>query len=175
MSYTFICTPEKYWYLKINTIEQLMEYWNTVFNPKLKEALDTIVQTKEFGKGQNHCNVLQILIELTARKEQITFEEAYEKIVYEYRIGQYQALYNGKTIYINRNMGWNTASKETEQFIHKHNFEFPVMKKDRLKIEQFPMGTHFYVFIDGVQLRKGENLKFDSYEEAYEYANQYLN
>ena len=42
MSYTFICTPEKEWYLKIKNIEELLDYWNVVFNPKMEQALLTI-------------------------------------------------------------------------------------------------------------------------------------
>lgn len=174
MSYTFICTPQKVWYLKISSVEQLLEYWQNVFNPRLKKALDTIKDTKEYGRTMQHCDAYQMLIGETARGEQLTFEEAYEKIVYNHRIGQYQAIYNGKTIYINKNFGWNVEPKKVEQFVHKNNFDFPVMSEDRLKIEQFPMGTHFYVFIDGVQLRKNENLKFDSYQEAFEYAKEYI-
>ena len=63
---------------------------------------------------------------------------------------------------------------KTEQFVHKTNFEFPIMSKDRLKIEKFPLGRHFYVFIDGVQIRQNENLKFNTYEEALSFAKKYL-
>ena len=174
MSYTFICTPEKEWWLKIAKIEDLLDYWNEVFNPRLKQALDTIRETKEFGKNMQHADAFQLLIGLTARGEHIDFDEAYEKIVYETRTAQYQCILNNKTIYINKKFGWNTEKKVAEQFIHKNNFEFPIMKQDKLKIEQFPMGTHYYVFIDGVQLRKDENLKFNSYDEAYNFAQQYI-
>lgn len=81
---------------------------------------------------------------------------------------------DGNTIYINKNFGWNVADKEIEQFIHKNNFDFPIMKSEKIKIKQFPMGVHFYVFIDGVQLRQKDNLKFDSYQEAFEFAQKYI-
>lgn len=47
MSYTFICTPEKEWYLKIKNIEELLDYWNIVFNPKMEQALLTIVEKQK--------------------------------------------------------------------------------------------------------------------------------
>lgn len=174
MSYTFICTPQKEWWLKITNVEQLLDYWENVFNPRLKRALNTIENTKEYGKTMQHCDIFQMLIGTTARAEHLTYEEAYNKIVYEHRIGQYQALCDKNAIYINKNFGWNILDKETEQFIHKNNFDFPVMKSERIKIEQFPMGTHFYVFIDGVQLRQKDNLKFNTYEEAYSFAKNYI-
>lgn len=175
MSYTFICTPEKNWYLKIDSIEQLLDYWNCVFTPKMKKALDTLDETKEFGRDPvRHADILQSLIGFTSRGESISYKDAYSQILCDSKVKQYQALCNGKTIYVNKNMGWNVEYKKVEQFVHKNNFEFPVMQRERLNIEKFPMGIHFYVFIDGVQLRKDDNLKFDSYDEAFEYAQKYL-
>lgn len=169
MSYTFIYT-EKKWYLKITTVEQLLVYWENVFNPKMKKALDTIETTREFGKGMQHADEIQAAIGITARVEKLSYKEAYEKIIYNHRISQYQALCEKNEIYINKKMGWNCISHKTEQFVHKTGFEFPQMDLDKLVIKQFPMGKHYYVFIDGVQLRKNENLKFNSYDEAYEFA-----
>lgn len=174
MSYTFICTKDKEWWLKINTVEQLLDYWNKVFNPKLKEALDNIKDTKEFGRGMKHCDAIQSMIGFMARGEKLTYEEAYEKILFDTKIAQYQALDYGKAVYINKKLGWNCDSKEAEQCVHKQRFEFPVMNKDKLKIERFPLGKHYYVFIDGVQLRQGENLKFNSYKEAEDFAKNYI-
>lgn len=174
MSHTFVCTKEKEWYLKISSVEELLEYWNNVFNPTMEEALATLPQTREFGRGMNHCNTLQLLIGQTARGELVSNEEAYQIIASDMKIAQYQAILNGDTVFVNKKMGWNAFPKEVEQFVQKQTFDFPIMKKDKLKIEQFPLGTHYYVFIDGVQLRKEENLKFQSYEEAYEFAQQYL-
>lgn len=174
MSHTFVCTKEKEWYLKLSSVEELLDYWNNVFNPKMEEALQTISDTKEFGKEMRHCDTLQLLIGQTARGELVSYEEAYQTIASDMKIGQYQAILNGDTVFVNRKMGWNSSPKEVEQFVHKQTFDFPLMKKDRLKIKQFPLGTHYYVFIDGVQLRKDENLKFNTYEEALHFAEEYL-
>lgn len=174
MSYTFICTKDNEWYLKISNIEQLLDYWNTIFNPKLKNAIETILDTKEWGKGVGHCDNLQMLIGFKAKSNHMTYEEAFEEITHDTRIAQYQALSNNKNIYINSKMGWNTEQKEVDQFVHKKDMNFPVMKSEKIKIKQFPMGTHYYVYIDGVQLRKGDKLKFNSYDEAYNYAKSYV-
>lgn len=93
-----------------------------------------------------------------------------------YRGNMYQqtGTYEAKIkVYIRNTWDW-LHPKDTEQFVHKNSFEFPIMEKERIKIEQFPMGKHFYIFIDGVQLRKNENLKFDSKQEALKFAQEYL-
>ena len=80
MSYTFVCTPHKEWYLKISTLEDLLAYWKTIFNPQIKEAYETMLETKEFGCGMNHSTALQTAIGLTARGEGISLKAAYEKL-----------------------------------------------------------------------------------------------
>jgi len=174
MSYTFICTPHKEWYLKISTLEDLIKYWKVIFNPQIKEAYETIFETKEFGHGMNHSTALQTAIGLTARGEVISLKAAYEKIMYDNRINQYQAICDGHTIFINDKLGWSTESKEVEQFVHKTEMKFPIMDPDKIQVKQFPMGKHFYVFVDGVQLRQKENVKFNSYEEALNYAKEFV-
>lgn len=52
--------------------------------------------------------------------------------------------------------------------------EFPIMKKEKIKITKFPMGNHFYVYIDGVQIRRGKDLKFNTYKTAYDFALKYV-
>lgn len=174
MSYTFICTPEKEWYLKIKNIEELLDYWNIVFNPKMEQALLTINNTKEFGKGNKHCNEYQMMIGLKSKNCHKLYEDVYKDIIYDVRKQQYQALIKDGTIYINKEMGWNSEPKITEQFIHKNTIEFPIMKKEKIKITKFPMGNHFYVYIDGVQIRRGKDLKFNTYETAYDFALKYV-
>ena len=174
MSYTFICTENNEWWLKISTVEQLLEYWNNIFNPKIKEALDGIRKTKEFGRGLNHCDAIQAAIGFMSRGEKISYEEAYKKILFDTRLEQYKVINEGNQVYVNKKLGWNSDKKVVSQFVHKKEFEFPVMKKENIKIERFPLGKHFYAFIDGVQIRQGENLKFNSYKEAEEFANKYV-
>ena len=37
------------------------------------------------------------------------------------------------------------------------------------------MGNHYYAYIDDVQVRDGDKLKWDSYDEAYSYASSLVN
>ena len=36
------------------------------------------------------------------------------------------------------------------------------------------MGTHWYAYLGDMQIRDNDKLKWDSYEEAYEYAQQFI-
>lgn len=174
MSYTFVCTPHKEWYLKISTLEDLLAYWKTIFNPQIKEAYETMLETKEFGCGMNHSTALQTAIGLTARGEGISLKAAYEKLEHDNKINQYQAICNNNVVFINNKLGWTTEQREAEQFVHKVEMKFPVMKLEKIEVKQFPMGKHYYAFVDGVQLKQGERVKFDSYKEAFNFAKEFV-
>lgn len=174
MSYTFICTPQKTWWLKLTTMEQLQEYWKQVFDPKMQQTLSTISDTREYGNGQHHCDNLHDLIGVLAQHKRVSFTDSHSQVLLDMRTSQEQALRKHGTIYINRDLGWNVGSKEVEQFVHRNSFDFPVMKADRVKIERFPYGTHYYVFIDGVQLRCGNDVKFATEQEALKFAQKYI-
>ena len=153
----------------------MIAYWKNVFEPSLQKAYGTMHKTKEYGNGVHHCNELQMMIGSLAGMRRISRKEAYGTILHDYETGQRQAIDDGKIVYVNKNFGWHAReyTMETKQFVHKTNFEFPRMEKDRIEIKQFPMGKHFYVFIDGVQLWDDDNVKFDSREEAESFAEWY--
>lgn len=48
------------------------------------------------------------------------------------------------------------------------------MKLEKIEVKQFPMGKHYYAFVDGVQLKQGERVKFDSYKEAFNFAKEFV-
>lgn len=133
--FTFICTPDKHWFLKITTIEELLEYWK-VFNNIIHEALDTINQTKEFGKGMYHATYLQSVIGVRARARKQSYKEAFEDITLDTRKSQYQALLEHSAVYVNRNMSWSIDDdRQTEQFIHKSEFQFPLMSNSIVQLK----------------------------------------
>ena len=77
-------------------------------------------------------------------------------------------------VFINDKLGWATEQREAEQFVHKVEMKFPVMKLEKIEVKQFPMGKHYYAFVDGVQLKQGERVKFDSYKEAFNFAKEFV-
>lgn len=175
MSYTFVYS-EGAWYLKISDLEGLQQYWEE-FSKKIQQETSTIIETKEYGHGMNHATAIQMAIVMKARNvgDFVSNEEASHDILCDTRKMQYQAVISGRDVYVNRNFGWNAVPKKAEQFVHKSEFSFPRMLDNLVKIEKFPMGQHYYLFIDGVQIRRNEEeLKFDSYDEARAYADKYV-
>ena len=55
-------------------------------------------------------------------------------------------------------------------FVRRKELIFPDFKKDDIRIKQFPGGEHYYAYIGDMQVRDGNTLKWDSYQDAYEMA-----
>ena len=172
MSYTFVYTKKDGWWLKISTIEQLLEYWK-VYDGIFTNASERIKTTKEFGRGMNHANEVECSIGFHARSNKLLLDEAAHEMLCDLKKEQYKALIEHGAIYINRKNGWNMIHRNGEQFVHKSELKFPNFKTGDIKIEKFPVGTHYYLYIDGVQIRDGDKLKWDSYQEAAEFAEQF--
>lgn len=175
MSYTFIYTAKDGWWLKITDIEQLFNYWNEVFNPAIQKEIEGIKDTKTFGRGWNHATIIQHLIAIAAKDNMTSYEETGEDFLFDARKAQFKAFNEKGVIYINKNLGWNTGPYTAEQFVHKNDLVFPSIF-GKIKIEQFPDGSHYYTYIDDVQLKfnDGSPAKFNTYKEANEFAEKIM-
>ena len=75
-------------------------------------------------------------------------------------------------IYINRVGGYHGYYKDSKEngFVRRKELVFPDFKKDEIRIKKFSNGEHYYAYIDDMQVRDGDTLKWNTYEEAYKQA-----
>ena len=168
MSYTFIYNKKDGWWLKISSIRELLLYWET-YNTLFETSLAKLPETKEFGRGMQHADEIDTLIGLYAKAHKLLFAEAKTELLTETKKAQFKALNEHGAIYINRKHGWNFIEKEAEQFVHRRNLIFPHFKDGKIKIERYPLGNHYYVFVDDIQIRDRGNLKWNTPEEAQDF------
>lgn len=174
MEYHFIFNKKDGWWLKITTPEELLEFWN-IYDSVLEHALNQLPLTKEFGNGPNHATARECLIGFHAKTNHISYKEAKHDISVTLKKAQFQSLEEKGAIYINQCLGWNAINKPTEQFIIKKSFTFPKFTKENVKIAKFPFGgKHYYIYIDGILIRDGDTLKWNSYKEAKKFADELI-
>lgn len=80
-------------------------------------------------------------------------------------------------LYVNASGGWNCgmgADAYQGDFCQNKNLVWPSFDQTSLRISQFPGGQHFYAYIGNVQVRDGDRLKFDTYEDAVSHARAYM-
>ena len=77
-------------------------------------------------------------------------------------------------MYFNPNGGWHYDKKKAYiQWYDSDKLIWPDFKENQIKIERFPAGEHYYAYVGNMQVRDGDTLKWNTYEEAYEHAKQY--
>ena len=84
---------------------------------------------------------------------------------------QLDTIHECGAIYINPVGGYHGYSKDKEYaFVRRKDIVFPDFKKEHIRVKSFPGGDHFYAYIGDMQVRDGDILKWDTYEEAYNQA-----
>lgn len=190
MSYTFVLkdkgTTNQGWWLKISNIEEYIEYKKKAKSP-LADGYNSAINCKEFGPSREalkvlyaagitsipmrpHVNAAGYLIGMNAQNNQISLAESAVQLEINQDNQIVKLLDEGYNIYFNRNGGWHFGKDDYSDWYHNEKLVFPKFKKSQIKIEKFPMGKHYYAYINNVQVRDGDTLKWNTYDEAYNYA-----
>jgi hypothetical protein len=176
------------WWLKISSLEELVEYYRQTYPVQYGRAFENYVYGEKFNSfkkksskvsGQspwpeaenlttaaayyasgNHLSILDGLQGLA----RITAEQQLENIrqygeVFINPMGGYHSDYDGRHTY---------------DFVRRKELVFPDFKVSDIRVRQFSGGEHYYAYIGNSQVRDGDVLKWDSYEEAYRKAEEYM-
>lgn len=189
MSYTFVLKNGGWW-LKISSFEDLINYYkNTKNSTKWWNVVDNYIQGKEFNEYKRKTSLrltnqhmphekeafLTQAVVLHASNNHQNIMEAISEYCGSIASNQKRDLQECGVIYINRFGGYHgDSSKEKLPFVHREKMIFPDFKENEIRIKQFPKGTHWYAYIDDVQVRDGDTLKWNTYEEAYKIAKSYI-
>ena len=189
MSWTFV---QKHggWWLKISSPEELRAYHETMAsnNPIARgfrsavncrefSTVDGIALRYKFGISepmQPHVNAEGYAIGLKAQNERTGLLRSAAALAAQTDDAQLDSLAKGSYLLFNRHGGWHCDTDKTYRWIRKADLTFPDLKTKDIKIEKFPAGEHFYAYIGDIQVRDGDTLKWDTYEEAYKKAKEYI-
>lgn len=182
MKYRFIYKENDGWWLKIDSLKDLFDYYDKVDNHRMTDGWDSATNCKEFNTKHNsqsnqskpHATYLGYCIGLRAAINKTSALQAITDMQEQKLNAQIEELYKGNNIYINRSGGWHFGKNDYKQWCDKEVLVFPDFKKNQIKIEKFPGGVHFYAYIDNMQVRDGDILKWNTYEEAYKQASKYI-
>lgn len=160
------------WWLKVSSVEDYFNYKDALgFGDHLVQGVyDYVTQTA----NNNHLSDMAILLEMYAKNRGISIIEAANILDMESAYIKFDLLAKGFNLYFNRVGGWHYGKNEFTQWVDKDELVFPDFKKNEIKIKQFTDGKHFYAYIDNMQVRDGDTLKWNTYEEAYNKALQVL-
>ena len=164
------------WWLKIDTTAKLFDYFEKV-DSKWAEGFWSLINSKEFNKfGQRHADELAIAMGMYGSNRNMTNFDAAMNFRHDVLINMYTAVIEHGEIYVGSRGGYHfkTPNDSYEQFCRRKEFVFPDFKENDIRVKQFPMGTHWYAYVGSVELRDGDRVKWDTRDEAYNFAKRYI-
>lgn len=172
MKYLFVYKNDTWW-LKITTIDELFNYSDKT-NARWGKAFDSLIHSKEFySDGMEHASNLAFVIGMMGSRNKMNAIEATAELRSKIFDAQLDLIMEGHTLFINENGGYHydyEGDKPYTQFIWRDELVFPNFSKNEIRIKKFTGGQHFYAYIGDMQVRDGDNLKWDTYEEALKQA-----
>lgn len=166
------------WWLRLTSDEDVIRYikatndrydgalYKAVHEPIEKMSLEDRIKAQL--SGDKNYMLLQAGM-VMAQKYNTTLYSGFEHLQTEYGMVLHKdILENGET-FVNP-VGGKTFSLKYDQFVWRDNLVFPNYTLEDIRIKQFDGGKHYYAYVGDVQLRNGEMLKWDSYNDAYNFA-----
>lgn len=183
MEYTFIFDENsKGWWLKIDTVEKLADYHEKTGNGRYDKAFEMylheghpcdILKNLSFEERINKMQDkdfkrLQAAV-MQAKKGERTILDGFRCLNLEIGMGQMRILEQYGAIFIN-SVGGYTFGLKYSQFCRRKNLVFPDFKESDIRIKQFQGGEHYYAYVGDMQVRDGDELKWNSFDKAYKKA-----
>ena len=167
MKYLFVYKNDC-WFLKIKTVDELTNYYDKT-DGRWSKVFDNLIHSKEFYDGKEHASNLAYVIGQWGERRNMNAIEAVVDFRSKIFDTQLDLILEGHTLFINSNGGYHFDTKNddpVEQFVWRNELVFPNFSEDEIRIQHFPGGEHFYAYIGDMQVRDGDILKWNTYEEA---------
>ena len=181
MEYLFVLkdkgTSNQGWWLKITDADQLIDYIeHTDFHAD--QILSNYLNGKEFNDfSENHClypeyyNLTKAVV-MFAQSNNLNIFDGMRLFRQELAFTQMDCVKRYGGIYVNRVGGYHPLSDTDKEyaFVRRKHLVFPSFKLNEIRIKRFEGGNHYYAYIDDMQVKDGQTIKWNTYEEAYNFA-----
>lgn len=167
--YTFVYEDDnKGWWLKISNPEDLCYYH--IHNSQWSEVLEDYINNNNKG----HLSPLTTAIVMYAQHKKLNIIDAIIQFRMNVFTQQCDVIREYGAICINKVGGYHQIGKYS-QFVNRKKLIWPDYQSNDLKISRFPDGEHWYIKINDFEVRDGDKIKWDTYEEAFKFAKKFLN
>jgi hypothetical protein len=179
MKYKFVLkdkgTNNQGWWLQLSNVDELIAYLEEVAPTRYGNAFENYIYGKEFDETSKNHSPHSREVELTsaigqyARMRETTFIQALIMFRNEVALRQMHEIEEHGSIFINRAGGYHSASEYDKCYdvVYRDNLIFPQFHKNDIRVKKFPYGQHYYAYIDDLQVKDGDTMKWNTYEEAY--------
>lgn len=183
MEYLFVFSKGGWW-LKIDNIEKLTDYQKKVGMSRFENALQMyldkghpseILETLKDQPekrielmGNRDFKYLQAAVILAEQGKQNIFG-GFRCLNIESGMTELRVMRAYGAVYINP-VGGHTYDLEYTQFCRRKDLVFPDFKESDIRIQKYEAGCHYYAFIGDMQVRNGNQMKWNTRDAAYQMA-----
>lgn len=180
MEYLFVLSKQNGWWLKIDTVAKLIDYHQKTDGARYEGAMERLLKgedPREMAENtvdfQQRIKLMQdrnfkYMMAAVMKAEQIngTVFDGFRALKMEAGSNELRTLKEFGEIYFN-SAGGHTHGIEFTQFCRRSELIFPFYSKEDIRIKKYNNGgKHWYAFIGDMQIRDGDKLKWNTYEEA---------
>ena len=166
------------WFLRIDTPEDVVAYESCCDmldkdkrHHKYLEAhpqsnrINTIVAHTEFGYLVNHIK----------ESAGVETDDAYDIIRCLQAGSMLKILASGKTLLVNRKGGFRVRreGEKPKGSVWRTKLDFPRYLSNEIRVKRFDDGRHYYAYIGDMQVKDGDVVKWNTYDEAYSHAEKF--
>ena len=181
MDYLFVYANGGWW-LKLTSVAELNDYHKKTDDSRYEEAFlmymheghpyeilerlelkDRLEKMKDPNFRKLQAAVIQ------AESGDGTIMDGFRWLNIEVGMKELNDLKSYGVVYINRE-GGSTYDLSYTQFCRRKELVFPDYSLGDIRVKQFGGGEHFYAYIGDMQVRDGDELKWNTYAEAYQHA-----
>lgn len=188
--YLFVWDKDGGWYLKIDSVEALTDYYERTLPGKYEGAINLYreaLMEKEEGESvleyfmrkpaeerirlttSKDFMFMYAAILKAEKQEGATFLDGLRFINLEAGGVALKDLRENGAVYFN-SVGGKTFQVDYSQFCRRKELVFPCYSESDIRIGRFKGGTHYYAYIGDMQVRDGDILKWNTFDEAYKRA-----
>lgn len=152
-----------------------MEYEDKTYHLLFQKYINAI-------QSDNKEDNTYLLAKLFAMVKNCSTFDGFNALIEQARMQKMECINQGKVIWLNEDGGWNLGFPKEQVIasVTKKELVFPIYFKEDIRIRKFmgqAKGTHFYAYIGKMEVCEfinGEKqIKWNTYEEAYERALRY--
>ena len=174
----FVHAVEDGWWLRLANDNDVIDYikatnnrydtalCKAIYNPIKKMSLEERIEASI--NGDKNYKLLQAGM-IMAQKYNTTLYGGFEHLQIEFGMVLHKDIKENGETFVNC-VGGKTYSLKYDQFVWRKELVFPNYTVNDIRIEKFRCGSHFYAYIGDTQLRDRDKLKWNTYQEAYDFA-----
>lgn len=173
------------WWLRIEDAEQLTEYVEKI-NTRFGDSMMNVMSACNSGKYQHYTSQLDSYLEILYRTSGDSLVNTTQKLMFNLAKTYFDLMSEAGYVYINKHGGCNNFPIDNAVVVNRNECVFPDYNEKNIRIRTWKQEDqlrgefksnykyHYYAYLGDMQITDGQKMKWDTYDEAYNFALKFV-